>query len=423
MTLFSLPQVQAALWMASSGSLVLLGYECLRSASNSLFKAEYGTAGFPFLMALLPFVILPTLAGYNRLLGWVGAKRTLFLCHIIASSLILACYGAIRVGFQPATGLLCLIRDVYVVVLIEQHWSFLTSILKEEQAQRLNGLIMTIASIGGVIGGFLAHLFAEKTGSLALVLAPAICAIPSLFLIEGAYRGGASTFQEKLEKKKGLWVSVVPLFRDNPVLPALLFMVIMSQTYGTLIDLGFQECLLRTYPSVDKQTAVSGLFFSLSNGLSLVFQLFLTPWLLTTYTPNRIHLAIPWLHLVCITFCICGPGIWTLGAALLLFKAVDYSLFRGAKELLYIPLSFSVRFQAKECIDILGYRGSKSVASSLLFFAKKFLGFSFTPLSLSWLGGASLVGWVQASLWMGGQEEGQIESEISPILQEKKEAS
>src|SRR3989338_5137049 len=125
MALFSHPHVRAALWMASSGSLVLLGYECLRSASNSLFKAEYGTVGLPLLMALLPFVILPALAGYNRLLVWVGAKRTLLFCHLISSLLILACYGAIQVGFRPATGVLCLIRDVYVVVLIEQHWSFL----------------------------------------------------------------------------------------------------------------------------------------------------------------------------------------------------------------------------------------------------------------------------------------------------------
>lgn len=412
--------------MASSGGLVLLGYECLRSASNSLFKAEYGTGGLPFLMALLPFVILPALAGYNRLLVWVGAKRTLFLCHLIASALILACYSAIQAGFVPATGVLCLIRDVYVVILIEQHWSFLNSILKQEQAQRLNGLIMTIASVGAVLGGFLAHLVAERIGSVALVLTPVACALPSLFLIDIAYRGGASSFEEKRQKKQGLWASVVPLFRENPVLPALLFMVTMSQTYGTLIDLGFQECLLRSYPSVDKQTAVSGLFFSASNVLSLVFQLFLTPWLLTTYSSTRIHMAIPWLHLVCITLCICAPGIWTLGAALLLFKAVDYSLFRGAKELLYIPLSFSVRFQAKECIDILGYRGSKSVASSLLFFAKKFGGYTFTPLSLSWLGAASLLGWVQASLWMrgrGGDDCSEREIEITPTLQVKKEAS
>ena len=419
MTLFSLPHVRAALWMASSGSLVLLGYECLRSASNSLFKAQYGTGGLPFLMALLPFVILPALAGYNRLLTWVGAKHTLFLCHLIASILILACYGAIHAGFHSATGALCLIRDVYVVVLIEQHWSFLNSILKQEQAQRLNGLIMTISSVGAVIGGFLAHLLAERTGTLALVLAPGICALPSLGLIEAAYRGGKFTFQEKKGiKKQGLWASVVPLFREHPVLPALLFMVTMSQTYGTLVDLGFQECLLRTYPSVDKQTAVSGLFFSLSNGMSLVFQLFLTPWLLTTYTPYRIHRIIPWLHLTCICLCIVAPGIWTLGAALLLFKAVDYSLFRGAKELLYIPLSFSVRFQAKECIDILGYRGSKSIASSFLFFAKKFWGFSFTPLSLSWLGAASLLGWMQASIWMRGTPVEETE-----LVLQKKEAS
>jgi ATP/ADP translocase len=45
---------------------------------------------------------------------------------------------------------------------------------------------------------------------------------------------------------------------------------------------------------------------------------------------------------------------------------IDYSVFRGAKELLYIPLSFDCRYRAKELIDVFGYRFGKGGMSMLI---------------------------------------------------------
>ena len=57
------------------------------------------------------------------------------------------------------------------------------------------------------------------------------------------------------------------------------------------------------------------------------------------------------------------PSVATSGTAFLLFKAFDYSIFRAAKEILYIPLSFDARYRAKEFIDVFGYRFSKGAIS------------------------------------------------------------
>ena len=39
------------------------------------------------------------------------------------------------------------------------------------------------------------------------------------------------------------------------------------------------------------------------------------------------------------------------------------SIFRAAKEMLYIPFAFDVRYRAKEIIDVFGYRFGKGAAS------------------------------------------------------------
>ena len=47
-------------------------------------------------------------------------------------------------------------------------------------------------------------------------------------------------------------------------------------------------------------------------------------------------------------------------------KCFDYTLFRNAKEILYIPLSYQERTQGKSIVDMLTYRVAKGIASALL---------------------------------------------------------
>jgi AAA family ATP:ADP antiporter len=82
------------------------------------------------------------------------------------------------------------------------------------------------------------------------------------------------------------------------------------------------------------------------------------------------------------------------GLALMVFKVLDYSVFRAAKELLYVPLSFDVRYRAKEIIDVLGYRASKGVTSLGI----KLLQYAGVTFSASVY---ALLGIAGAGIWLG----------------------
>ena len=47
-------------------------------------------------------------------------------------------------------------------------------------------------------------------------------------------------------------------------------------------------------------------------------------------------------------------------------KCMDYSIYRAAKEILYIPLSYKEKTEGKAVVDILCYRVAKIGASLLL---------------------------------------------------------
>ena len=80
--------------------------------------------------------------------------------------------------------------------------------------------------------------------------------------------------------------------------------------------------------------------------------------------------------------------------AFLLFKAFDYSLFRAAKEIFYIPLSFDARYRAKQVIDSFGYRFAKGGSAGVITVSRF--------LSIVIPGAAySITAMVMAILWSG----------------------
>jgi len=105
-----------------------------------------------------------------------------------------------------------------------------------------------------------------------------------------------------------------------------------------------------------------------------------------------VHLMLPLIHLIAISAAIIEPSVFTVGLAFFLFKAFDYSIFRGAKELLYVPLGFDERYRAKEVIDVFGYRSGKGVSSAVIVLLQK-AGVLVTNYYLA-------VGFAMAVLWL-----------------------
>ena len=103
----------------------------------------------------------------------------------------------------------------------------------------------------------------------------------------------------------------------------------------------------------------------------LFLQFVVTPLLLPILALRWVHLTIPLVHLFAIGYAIYDPTVYSVGVAFFLFKAFDYSVFRAAKEVLYVPLSFDERYRAKEVIDVFGYRSGKGASSVLIVLAQK----------------------------------------------------
>lgn len=359
-------RLAAAVAIGAAASFLLFGYEAVRSASTSLVVAHYGADALPWVMALSPVSTACMLYGYGVLLTWLGARRTLAVSSMISAIVLALCWAALPVAGGPASALLYILREGYIVLIIEQYWSFINSTLTPIEAKRVNGPICGLASVGAILGGLTVGRLAPVVGTEPLVLLTVGAMLPATALGLLAYRLAGTPRGEPEGKSTNSSTLALDLFHRHRVLVHLGLLILLTQTVSTVLDLCFNGFLADAVPGRDERTAYLGDFYALLNGGAFLMQFIVTPLLLRYLALRHIHMGIPLLHAAAAIVVLLEPSLAVAAGAYLLFKAVDYSLFRGAKELLYMPLPYDARYRAKEVIDAFGYRASKGVTSALV---------------------------------------------------------
>ena len=205
-----------------------------------------------------------------------------------------------------------------------------------------------------------------------MVLAAALMLIPAAMVSNLTYRlhgepEAPDTSDESVSHHMG-W----QMFRSNPTLVCLLAIVLSTQVIAAVLDFKFNELLSVEFAgATDMETAFQLRFWGFLNLASIGLQFVIAPLLLSFIALRLVHLMLPLIHFTAIIFAIIEPSVFSVGLAFFLFKAFDYSIFRAAKEILYIPLEFDARYRAKEVIDVFGYRTGKGGSSVLITLAQR----------------------------------------------------
>ena len=365
-------EYQIAFLMAAAAFFTLVGYEFIRSPATVLFKNTWGAENLPLVMSAMPVVVFGGVALYGWILSHLGPRRTLLVTSLGSSFFIVACYLGLLTGSKMVTPILFLVKELYIVLLIEQYWSYINSSLTTATAKKVNGPITGIAGIGGVVGGSVGSLIVGPIGTEAMVLAAALMLIPAAMVSNLTYRlhgepEAPDTSDESVSHHMG-W----QMFRSNPTLVCLLAIVLSTQVIAAVLDFKFNELLSVEFAgATDMETAFQLRFWGFLNLASIGLQFVIAPLLLSFIALRLVHLMLPLIHFTAIIFAIIEPSVFSVGLAFFLFKAFDYSIFRAAKEILYIPLEFDARYRAKEVIDVFGYRTGKGGSSVLITLAQR----------------------------------------------------
>jgi AAA family ATP:ADP antiporter len=217
--------------------------------------------------------------------------------------------------------------------------------------------------VGGIIGNLLVGPFARILGTQV-----ALCAVIFFLLIGvGISYAARSVSDEKPKKPKEgakVGLGVKALWNSRYLVPLALLVCTVQMVVG-LIEYNFKTMLYQEFTNTDLRTLVLGQVHAAVNVISISIQ-FCTGPILKLLGIGNAFKSIPFVLSVVVSSFVLFPQFALMLGCKISSKALDYSLLRSVKEILYIPLSREEKTQGKGLIDIFMYRLARGLVALML---------------------------------------------------------
>jgi AAA family ATP:ADP antiporter len=359
--------------------VILASYAIARPATESLFLEANGATSLPKAWLMVGLGSLGVVTLYNRWSATTDLVRIFGVASTISGLILVGILLGMELKLPGMTWWLYLWKDLYIVVLIEVFWSFANSTVPKDRAKWWYGLFCVLGSMGGMAGnlgvGWLATATSTEQSLWAVVPLLAIGGGGGIALARFAGVNAESPTTRSTSLRDGFRV-----LQSSRSLWLLMGLIAMTQVVITLVDYQFSIAIEQFYPDKDTRTAAIGQVYAAIDLAALSLQLTTGPILRLLGVP-LVLLTIPGLLGAAVAGYALVPQYAAIAAAKVASKAMDYSLFRAAKEIMYIPLTHAERTQGKAFVDMMSYRMAKGATSLMLL---GLIGFGRPELAL-WL--------------------------------------
>jgi AAA family ATP:ADP antiporter len=346
--------------------LVMASYGLARPASESLFLAAYSSRALPWVWLSVAFAAVLAAGIFNRYALHVSMVRLFGVAIGVSVGLLFVLLGALHFRLYGVPFLLYVWKDVYIMLLVEIFWSFANLIFSVSSARWLYGLFLFGGSLGSTTGNLCAGVLAKHWGTeLGLWIVIPVLLVAGVATLHIASTAGIGWVPRPPREKPTALLDNWRLLRRSSYLTLLLALIATVQIVITLVDYQFNTLLEVAVPQMDLRTNVIGRVYAAIEGFSILLQLASGP-VLRILGVSTTLIAIPGVLAMALATFLAAPRFATMLVAKIASKSLDYSIFRAAKEILYIPLSYAEKTQGKALIDILTYRAAKAGGSALL---------------------------------------------------------
>jgi AAA family ATP:ADP antiporter len=366
--------------------MIVLAYYQVKAASRSLLIEFGGVEVFPYIWIGSAFVLLAFIGVYNRLVATRDRVQvvtgSLVVCAVVLSLFWLA-RGQATLWMLYA---FYIFVDIFSVILVEQFWSLSNSVMRLGDGERSYWFVGTGGILGGVAGGVLASVLLRytpmQTADLLMSCAGMllVCAAATILISRNGLLREIPAEERVALDGRGL----AALLR-NRYLVLVAVIVCFSQLVEPVIEYQFLTEVSDRYPERDARTQVISEFFSLLSLVSMLVNLFVTPFV------HRHLGAVAGLAVQPLVVSVASAAYMlhtTLASAAVMKisdRGLSYSINRASKELLYIPMDAVNNYQVKAWIDMLGYRMFKVLGSGLILLAGLWLPAGAGTAPLGWL--------------------------------------
>lgn len=402
--------------------LLMAGYFVLRPVRDQMGLAG-GVRNLPwlFLGTLIATLALSPL--YSALVSKMPRRRFVAWSYRILMLCLLAFFLALELLPEAAglwTGRAFFVWvSVFNLFAVSVFWAVMADVFNDPQSRRLYGIIGAGGTLGALAGGIATASLVSTIGTPALLLV-------SLVLLELALRCmfalGRRAGQEKPEQRQRegevIGGSAVDGFRLAARSPYLLGVCgyMLLYTIGSTFLYFLQAQIVDA--TIDGQAAQTVYFASVDiwvNSLTLIIQVFFTGRIMARLGIGLSLAALPLITIIGFA----GLGLWPVLAAVVVFtvarRTTNFALSRPSREALYVPLTRSEKYKAKNLIDTFVYRAGDQIGAwtngLLLWLGVGVAGTAAAALPLATI-------WLGLALWLGRRHKrivsGQLAGEANP---------
>ncbi|XXF76009.1 cyclic nucleotide-binding domain-containing protein [Myxococcaceae bacterium GXIMD 01537] len=352
------------LWPAATFQFALIGgVTQLKSAASALVLSRFESQALPYLYLVGALITAAlTVLPRPRPNSPTESPGVLTVAGCVAG-LALA-FGVSGGNRMPALAL-WLFADTFSTFVSLRFWGRMASAFDAREAKRAFTVLNGVGMGGGIIGGLLVQLLAERVGTPAVVASGSL-ALLSAGLVFRFHRGEAAAPQ----RARHIAVSAAPwsYLAQSPYAQVLAALGIAFAVMSSFVDYLFRLRVEGTL-SEDGLAALFGELQLWIGILCVVFQLVVAGPLLKRLGLLSYLLLVPLVLAPLAASTLVTKDLWPVHLLRLVETAVSYSILPVGIQLLYAALPDERREEVRSAVEGLLRKGGTIFAGMLLIFA------------------------------------------------------
>jgi len=435
-------EVGALLLSACYFFLLLCSYTLLRPIRDA-WGIEGGTDKLPWLFTGTFVTMLAVNPLYAAVVTRGRRRRIVPTVYRFFALNLLLFYALLRLHVAPvAVGYVFFVWiSVYNLFVVAVFWSVMADLFSSEQGRRLFAFIAVGGSLGAIAGPTLAKALAEPFGVANLLLLSAVlleactqCVGWLLRHVDGRSAGAGGAAGAARAPAAGVAAGPAgvraagdaraasderiggsvrhglrAVFADRYLL-GVAAQILCLTTTATFLYLLQARIVADAATGTEARTAAFAHIDLTVNGLELLLQLCVTAPLIRRAGLSRALRVLPLVTGLGSLLLAARPTVLVLTLFQGVRRAVQYAVYRPARELLFTVVDREQKYASKGFIDTVVYRGG-DVASAQLFAGLEVLGLKTAGLALAGL--PVVAGWYLLSGYLGRRQQALAEHQAA----------
>lgn len=365
----NLKNKKGLLYLGLSVFFTLFTYPMTRSTTTALFLDTFGAKNSPSVWFFSVLALVICVQIYNSLYQKVSIQNLFVgtsLFTIVFFIVGIQLFSTSKIWAYP----LYVWKEVYIVLLVHMSLGLFNASHTVSFAKIFYGALGVFGSLGGILGGILSYQLTSLFSTEAiLIISNAGILVGAIMFMQTNLLSSFIPQPDENEAQKR------PLRAVKEVRPYVFYLVLviaLSQFVINLANFKFDVLFASLVLDKDDKTKYLSLIYATINTITILIQILIIPFVLRLFKQRSIHISIPMIYMVntIVGIIMFGSMLVPVAMAFIFFKALDYSLFSAAKEILYFPLNTAQRYGAKYIVDMVAYRGAKGLISFFLIFVQ-----------------------------------------------------